>query len=52
LKRAIMRVARAMATATATARNRAMAINGDNTGNGYGKETIHRNLFLFMLTNN
>jgi hypothetical protein len=36
LKKAMMRVARAMAMATAT--KRAMATNGDNTGNGKGKE--------------
>jgi hypothetical protein len=34
MKRAMARVARAMAMAT----KRAMATNGDNMGNGYGKE--------------
>ncbi len=33
-KRAMTRVARAMATA----KKRALATNGDNTGNGYGKK--------------
>jgi hypothetical protein len=35
-KRAMMRAARAMAMTMAT--KRAMATNGNNTGNGYGKE--------------
>jgi hypothetical protein len=34
IKRTMARAARAMATAT----KRTMATNGDNTGNGYGKE--------------
>jgi hypothetical protein len=34
----MMRAARAMTTAMVMATKRAMATDGDNTGNGYGKE--------------
>jgi hypothetical protein len=38
MKRAMVRLARAMATTT----KRAMVTYSDNTGNGYGKEAIGR----------
>ncbi len=34
----MMRAARIMAMAMVTSTKRAMATNGDNTGNGYGEE--------------
>jgi hypothetical protein len=44
MKRVMARAARAMAMAT----KRVMATNGDNTGNGYGKEGGGRSMVATM----